>query len=98
MPVGVAPPQLRFPALDTYAAGILAGAVSITAPCAYVQSYGAVIIGAIGACVYYASSKLLIRCVRVRQRALSLPPLSARGAACLAKATFGRLQCGSGTR
>ncbi|KAI3424104.1 hypothetical protein D9Q98_009465 [Chlorella vulgaris] len=41
--------------------GILAGAVSITAPCALVQSYGAVIIGAVGAIFYSLSSKLLLR-------------------------------------
>ncbi|PRW61429.1 ammonium transporter [Chlorella sorokiniana] len=41
--------------------GILAGAVSITAGCAMVTSYAAVIIGAIGAFVYMGASKLLQR-------------------------------------
>lgn len=43
-------------------AGILAGAVSITAPCALVLSYGAAIIGCVGACVYTLASRLLVRC------------------------------------
>lgn len=41
--------------------GILGGAVSITAPCAVVEPYAAGVIGVIGACVYMASSKLLLR-------------------------------------
>lgn len=41
--------------------GILAGAVSITASCAMVHSYGAVAIGAIGALVYLGSRSLLLR-------------------------------------
>jgi Amt family ammonium transporter len=41
--------------------GILAGAVSITAPCAMVQSYAAVMIGGIGAVVYSLSARLLLR-------------------------------------
>jgi hypothetical protein len=42
-------------------AGVLAGAVSITAPCALVQSYGAALIGVGGGLVYTASSRLLVR-------------------------------------
>ncbi|GAB4818259.1 hypothetical protein N2152v2_005305 [Parachlorella kessleri] len=41
--------------------GILAGGVSITAGCALVQEYAAVVIGIGGALVYTASSKLLLR-------------------------------------
>ncbi|KAI7846332.1 hypothetical protein COHA_000169 [Chlorella ohadii] len=41
--------------------GILAGAVSITASCAMVHSYAAVVIGAVGAAVYLGASKLLLR-------------------------------------
>jgi Amt family ammonium transporter len=40
---------------------VLAGAVSITAPCAMVQAYGAAIIGVVGGLVYTASSRLLLR-------------------------------------
>jgi hypothetical protein len=54
-------PSLHLPASFRSPAGILAGAVSITAPCALVQSYGAVIIGAVGAIFYSLSSKLLLR-------------------------------------
>mmetsp|Transcript_10538 Transcript_10538/g.30001 ORF Transcript_10538/g.30001 Transcript_10538/m.30001 type:complete len:438 (-) Transcript_10538:212-1525(-) len=39
--------------------GILAGLVSITAPCAVVEPYMAIVIAIIGACVYYYSSMLL---------------------------------------
>ena len=49
----IAPPHM--------AAGILVGAVSITAGCAMVQSYAAVIIGMIGGLVYLAGSKCLVR-------------------------------------
>lgn len=42
-------------------AGILAGAVSITAGCALVQSYAAVIIGAIGALIYTTFTKVLLK-------------------------------------
>lgn len=41
--------------------GILAGAVSITAGCALVQAYAAVVIGIVGAFVYTFASKLLHR-------------------------------------
>ncbi|EFN53469.1 hypothetical protein CHLNCDRAFT_136742 [Chlorella variabilis] len=41
--------------------GILAGAVSITAGCALVQSYAAVIIGAIGALIYTTFTKVLLK-------------------------------------
>ncbi|PSC73998.1 ammonium transporter [Micractinium conductrix] len=41
--------------------GILAGAVSITASCAMVQSYCAVIIGGIGALIYMSAARLLVR-------------------------------------
>lgn len=40
--------------------GILAGLVAITASCAFVDVWAAVIIGAIGACVYVASASLLL--------------------------------------
>lgn len=42
--------------------GVLAGLVSITAPCATVDEYCAVLIGAIGALVYYSASLLLVFC------------------------------------
>jgi hypothetical protein len=45
-------------------AGILAGAVSITAGCAFVQAYAAVVIGIVGAFVYTFASKLLHRFVQ----------------------------------
>ena len=48
-------------ATDGLYAGILAGLVSITAGCATVMPWAGVIIGAVGGCVYRASSKLMIR-------------------------------------
>ena len=42
-------------------AGVLAGAVSITAGCALVQSYAAVIIGCIGAFIYSSTSRMLLK-------------------------------------
>jgi Amt family ammonium transporter len=41
--------------------GILAGAVSVTASCAYVEPYAAFIIGMVGAGVYQGASALLMR-------------------------------------
>ena len=41
--------------------GILAGLVSIAGPCAVVDAWASVIIGFIGAFVYFASSRLLLR-------------------------------------
>jgi Amt family ammonium transporter len=41
--------------------GILSGAVSITASCAFVEPYAAFVIGVVGACVYTGASKLLLR-------------------------------------
>lgn len=41
--------------------GILAGAVSITAACAFTEPYGAFAIGAVGGIVYQAASRLLVR-------------------------------------
>ena len=41
--------------------GILAGAVSITGSCAFVEPYGAFIIGCIGALIYQGSSKMMTR-------------------------------------
>ncbi|KAI3431805.1 hypothetical protein D9Q98_010558 [Chlorella vulgaris] len=41
--------------------GVLAGLVSITAPCAMVTTYGAAVIGIVGGLVYSASSRLLVR-------------------------------------
>ncbi|KAH7617269.1 putative Ammonium transporter 2 [Nannochloris sp. 'desiccata'] len=41
--------------------GILAGAVSITASCAFVEPYAAFIIGMVGAAVYQSASALLMR-------------------------------------
>ena len=41
--------------------GILAGLVSITAPCPVVSLWGALIIGAVAAPVYLGSSKLLVK-------------------------------------
>ena len=40
---------------------MLAGAVSITAGCALVQSYGAAVIGIVGGIIYTFGSKLLQR-------------------------------------
>ena len=40
--------------------GILAGLVSISAPCGVVEPYGAAAIGAVGACVYQLASHVLI--------------------------------------
>lgn len=40
--------------------GILAGLVSITACCAFVDGWAAIVIGAIGACVYVAAGMLLL--------------------------------------
>lgn len=42
-------------------AGVLAGAVSITAGCALVQSYAAAVIGVVGGLVYTGASRLLQR-------------------------------------
>jgi len=50
------PPDVS-PALN----GILAGLVSITGPCPVVDAWAAVLIGFIGAFVYYGSSKLLLK-------------------------------------
>jgi ammonia channel protein AmtB len=52
-------PPLCLPAL--LPAGVLAGLVSITAPCAMVTTYGAAVIGIVGGLVYSASSRLLVR-------------------------------------
>ena len=41
--------------------GILSGAVSITASCAFVEPYAAFVIGVVGASVYMGASKLLLR-------------------------------------
>lgn len=50
------PPDVS-PALN----GILAGLVSITGPCPVVDAWAAVLIGFIGAFVYYGSSRLLLK-------------------------------------
>ena len=50
------PPDVS-PALN----GILAGLVSITAPCPVVDAWAAVLIGFMGAFVYYGSSKMLLK-------------------------------------
>ena len=41
--------------------GILAGAVSITASCAFVHPYAAFVIGAVGGIVYQAASRILVK-------------------------------------
>jgi ammonium transporter, Amt family len=41
--------------------GIIAGLVSITASCAFVEPYAAIIIGVIGSCAYVGSAQVLLR-------------------------------------
>ena len=41
--------------------GILAGLVSITAPCATIHTGSSIIVGIIGACIYFLTSKLLVK-------------------------------------
>jgi len=48
--------------------GILAGLVSITAPCSTCSNAGAFIIGTIGVAIYVFSAKLLIKISRWRSR------------------------------
>eukprot|EP00968_Pinguiococcus_pyrenoidosus_P016190 scaffold1534_cov267-Pinguiococcus_pyrenoidosus.AAC.11 len=45
--------------MDLAGNGVLAGLVSITAPCSTCEPYGAFAIGVVGAFVYYGSSKML---------------------------------------
>lgn len=41
--------------------GVLAGLVSVTAACAFIEPYAAIVIGAIGAVVYIATAELLLK-------------------------------------
>lgn len=47
--------------LITVLNGILAGLVAISASCAFVETYAAVAIGAVGAIVYFTATKLLLK-------------------------------------
>ena len=51
--------------LPTSCYGILAGLVAITASCATVSAWAAVLIGAVGGALYYMSSFVVLNCFRV---------------------------------
>ncbi len=58
--------------------GILAGLVAITASCAFVETYAALIIGAVGALVYMGTAKLMLK-VRIDDPLEAFPVHGAAG-------------------